>query len=434
METPRSTDAAAALGARLGLARFVVAIVVSTALVLSAPFIGFLRSWIRATFPGQFVRIVGGAIALLGAAAIMAAILRIRAHRFSLRAGPHPHALSLGDFAPRPSTSLRTTLSLSKGRSSRRRFLRYGALICALGCAVWFSILEATGNPDVDVVQRFHFVEYGVITFLFYRVWRSLQDPAILVMPILAGLLVGTADEWLQWFIPNRVGEIADVLLNGIAIGCGLLFSLGADPPHRFHWTFRQGSIVRVGRLAATTVVALALFVHIVHLGYDIRDREVGLFKSRYSMTALHALAEAKRADWRIHPPPLVLQRVSREDQYMTEGVTHVQRRNELLAANDVKGAWMENLILEKYYAPVLDTPSYVSRTGHRWSAEQRQSVSSRAAGGDASYVSTANPYPIVAWSRRLFWFAAIAAAAAVWIAAALVESFRSTAEPSTAV
>jgi VanZ family protein len=376
-------------------ARFILAIIVSTALVLSAPFIGFVRSWLRATFPGQFVRIIGAVIAVLGAGAIVAAILRIRQHRL----------------------------------------LRYGALICALGFAVWFSVLEATGNPDVDVVQRFHFVEYGVITFLFYRAWRRLGDPAILVMPVLAGLLVGTADEWLQWFIPNRVGEIADILLNGIAIGCGLLFSLGADPPDNFQWTFRSGSIMRVGRLAATTVVALALFVHIVHLGYDIHDQQVGIFKSRYAMSALPALAEAKRADWQIHPPPLVLQRVSREDQYMTEGVTHVQRRNELLAANDVKGAWMENLMLEKYYAPVLDTPSYISRTGHRWSAEQRASISSRAAGTDPSYVSTANPYPIVAWSRGLFWFASIATAAAVWVAAALVErAMRAKSETSTAV
>ena len=401
-------------------ARFILAIVVSTALVLSAPFIGFVRSWIRATFPGQFVRIVGVTIAALGLAAIAAAIFRIRRQHFSLRAGPHPHALSLGDVAP---------------RSGRRRFPRYGALICAVGCAVWFSVLEATGNPDVDVVQRFHFVEYGVITFLFYRAWLPLEDPAIFVMPILAGLVVGTADEWLQWFIPNRVGEIADILLNVFAIGCGLLFSLGADPPDHFQWTFRPRSILRVGRLAAMTIVTLALFVHIVHLGYDIRDQEVGTFKSRYSMSALAALADAKRAEWRIHPPPLVLQRVSREDQYMTEGVTHVQRRNELLAANDVKGAWMENLILEKYYVPVLDTASYVSRTGHRWSAEQRAAFNSRAAGSDSSYVSTANPYPIITWSRKPFWLASIVAAAVVWIAAALVErSVQVKSEASTAV
>lgn len=395
MAPGRSTDPSRSLATPLRRARFILAIVVATALVLSAPFIGFVRSWIRATFPGQFVRIVGGAIAVLAAAAIVAAILRIR----------------------------------------QNRLLRYGALLAAVAGAIWFSIVEATGNADVDVVQRFHFVEYGIITFLFYRAWRALEDPAILLLPALAGLLVGTADEWLQWFIPNRVGEIADILLNGIAIGCGLLFSVGADPPARFTWSMRPGSILRVGRLAAATVVALALFVHIVHLGDDINDREVGVFKSRYSMTALPALAAAKRAEWQMHPPPLTLQRVSREDQYMTEGVTHVQRRNELLGADQAKGAWMENLILEKYYAPVLDTPSYVSRTGHRWSAEQRASVDVRAAGSDPSYVSTANPYPIFAWSRSVFWVASGIAAAAVWIAARLAErSIHPRSEASTAV
>src|SRR3954465_2531085 len=68
---------------RLRAAPFVLAGVVSIGLVLSAPFIGFVRSWIRTTFPGQFVRIVGVAIAALGLAAIAAAIVRIRAHRAS---------------------------------------------------------------------------------------------------------------------------------------------------------------------------------------------------------------------------------------------------------------------------------------------------------------------------------------------------------------
>jgi hypothetical protein len=380
---------------RLRTAPFVLAVVVSVGLVLSAPFIGFVRSWIRTTFPGQFVRIVGGAIAALGAAAILAAVLRIRAHRTA----------------------------------------RYGALAAALGCAVWFSVHEATGNPDVDVVQRFHFVEYGVITFLFYRACKPLEDSALLVLPVLAGLIVGTADEWLQWFIPNRVGEIADILLNGIAIGCGLLFSVGADPPERFQWTLNTGSPARVGRAAALTVLALAAFFHVVHLGYDIHDQQAGTFKSRYSPAELPALAIDKREEWRAHPFPLVLQRVSREDQYMTEGVTHVQRRNELLAANDASGAWMENLILEKYYGPVLDTPSYVSRTGHRWSPEQRAAVESHAAAADPSYISTANPYPIYAWSRLGFWIASLAASAIVWFTGAIADrSVRARSHPSTAV
>ena len=117
----------------------------------------------------------------------------------------------------------------------------------------------------------------------------------------------------------------------------------------------------------------------------------------------------------------------------MTEGVTHVQRRNELLAANDARGAWMENLILEKYYEPVLDTPSYVSRTGHRWSPEQRSVVQSRAGAADPSYISTANPYPIYAWSRLGFWFASLAAAAVLWFTSAIADrSVRARSQPST--
>jgi hypothetical protein len=361
---------------RLRAFPFVLAIVVSIALVLSAPFIGYVRGWIRTQFPGQFVRIIGGAIAVIGVGLVVAALARIRSHRA----------------------------------------LRYGALAAAVAGAVWYSLAEATGVPEVDVVQRFHFIEYGIITFLFYRAWRPLEDPAIVVLPFIAGLLVGTADEWLQWFIPNRVGEMADVFLNGIAIGCGLVFSLGALPPSAFSRRWHQGSLDRVGRMAAAFVLAFALFFHVVHLGYEIRDDEIGTFKSRYSPSSLEGMTTSKADEWRTHPFPLVLQRVSREDQYMTEGVTHVQERNELLAANDAAAAWNENRILEKYYPPVLDTPSYISRAGHRWSAGQRADVQSRVAAPRRDYASAANPYPIYAWPRMPFWLVAIGVAAAIWL------------------
>lgn len=348
---------------------------VSAALVLSAPFIGFVRSWIRATFPGQFARIIGG---LLGVAALLA-------------------------------------LGAAAARIGRRRLPRYIAIVAALIFAAWYSLSHATGVPEVDAVQRFHFVEYGAIAFLFYRAWRPLDDPAIFILPVLAGLIVGTADEWLQWFIPNRIGEMDDIFLNGIAIGCGLLFSLGADPPSAFSPALRAGSLKRIGRMAAALVIALTAFFHAVHLGYDVADDEVGLFKSRYSKPTLEAIAAQKLEQWRTHPPPLVLRRVSREDQYMTEGATHVQERNEQFAADDVAAAWRENRILEKYYAPVLDTPSYLSATGHRWSADQRNDAASRVAGfAPAPYVSAANPYPIYAWSRTLLWGTALAIAISI--------------------
>jgi VanZ family protein len=370
---------------RLRASRFVPAAVVSLALVLSAPFIGFVRSWIRASFPGQFVRIIGSVLGATALVALGAAVVRIR----------------------------------------DRRALRYLAILASLVIATLYSLADATGIPEVDVVQRFHFVEYGLIAFLFYRAWRPLGDPSILVLPVLAGLIVGTADEWLQWFIPNRVGEMDDIFLDGIAVVCGLLFSLGADPPRTFSPALQRGSLKRIGRLASSFVVAFAAFFHTVHLGYDVRDDEIGTFKSRYSKPVLEAMGGEKLKAWRAHPPPLVLRRVSREDQYMTEGVTHVQERNKRLAANDVAAAWRENRILERYYAPVLDTPSYVSATGHRWSAAQRADVESRDASqgsAPASYVSAANPYPIYAWPRALVWGITLTIALAILAACAMLD------------
>ena len=360
---------------RLRIFPFVLAVLVSIALVLSAPFIGYLRSWIRTQFPGEFVPIIGGAIAAMGVAFVGAALARIRSPR-----GP-----------------------------------RYGALAVAITCAVWYSLATATGLPEVDVVTRFHFIEYGLIAFLFYRAWRPLGDPAIVVLPFIAGLIVGTADEWLQWFIPNRVGEMADIFLNGVAIACGLVFSLGALPPSSFSWTWNTGSRRQLGHVTAVFVLAFAAFFHVVHLGYDVRDDEIGMFKSRYSREMLEAMVRSKAEEWRAKPFPLVLQRVSREDQYMTEGATHVQKRNELLTANDAAGAWSENRILEKYYTPVLDTPSYISRTGHRWSTEQRADAQARVPAARPAFESAANPYPIYGWPRLPFWLVSIAVAAIIW-------------------
>ena len=371
---------------RLRASRFVVAVAGSIVLVLSAPFIGYVRAWIRLNFPGQFVRVVGGLIALLGVTAIGLALARVR----------------------------------------ERRLIRYAAIAAALACAAWYSVATATGLPEVDVVQRFHFIEYGLITFLFYRAWRPLEDPSIVILPVLAGLVVGTADEWLQWFIPNRVGELDDVFLNGVAIACGLVFSLGTDLPAAFHRTLRPGSLRRIGRLAALFVVALAAFFHAVHLGHDIDDEETGGFKSRYSKERLGAMAAEKIEEWRTNPLPLVLRRVSREDQYMSEGVTHVQERNEHAGTGDVWRAWKENRILEKYYAPVLDTPSYVSNTGHRWSPQQRSELEARlrsAPTPPVPYVSAANPYPIYAWRPALLWAVTLALAALILAASQLPPS-----------
>jgi hypothetical protein len=146
--------------------------VVSAAVILASPLMGQLRLALRSIFPHQFVTIVGAAVAAAVILGVLIAVSRIR----------------------------------------DRRMARYGALLLALVLGIGYSVAFRSGIAEVDAVERVHFVEYGVIAVLFYRVWRRVGNPSICVLPLLAGLIVGTLDEWLPWFVPVRVGEARDVL------------------------------------------------------------------------------------------------------------------------------------------------------------------------------------------------------------------------------
>jgi VanZ family protein len=352
--------------------RFLLAVAVSVAVILSSPFIRDIRDWIRATFPGQYATIVATAVALAIGGAIVFAFVRIR----------------------------------------NRRGLRYLAIVAALALGTGYALWNAQGIAEVDAVERVHFVEYGLITLLFYRVWRPRGDASMFVLPLLAGIAVGTLEEWLQWFIPGRVGDMRDVFLNGAAIVCGLLFSVGVDPPDTRSFELRPESLRRIGVVAAAVALLFALFVRSVHLGVETSDPEAGRFRSRYDAQTLISIGQDRFALWKDHPPIERPRSRSREDQYMSEGLLHVQERNRRWEAGDIPAAWSENLILERYYAPVLDTPSYISRTGHRWPDGQRADAQQRLGAAPSaaarSYESRADAaegrHFIRTWSPVVFW------------------------------
>jgi hypothetical protein len=256
---------------------------------------------------------------------------------------------------------------------------------------------------------------------VFLRVWRDRPDASAIVAPALAALIAGIGDEAFQWFLPARVGELADLALNAVAIGCGLLAGAAITPPRNPAGRWRGDSIRLVARLVALTVVALAAFVHLVHLGHRMEVADIGTFESRYAAGALVELDRQRGDTWRHDPPLTRPPRFSREDQYMTEGLLHVQARNDAWERGDALTAWRENRILERLFGSVLDTPSYVSRTGHRWSAAQRADAERRVAGRDAeAFTSRAFPYPIYQWPPWALWLPTLGVAALLWLAGTL--------------
>ena len=99
-------------------------------------------------------------------------------------------------------------------------------------------------------------------------------------------------------------GPFRDVaLLNAAAAGCGLLVIAGVSPPARVRLTLDARSRRLVGAYAAAAVVVFALFFETVHVGHDIRDPEIGSFRSRFTAAELADAANARGQRWRTKPP-----------------------------------------------------------------------------------------------------------------------------------
>ena len=147
----------------------------------------------------------------------------------------------------------------------------------------------------------------------------------------------------------------------------------------------------------------MAGFISSVHVGYDLIAEGIGRFKSHHTVAELDALQQDRAARW-ITEPPIGIPRLSREDQYLDEALWHVRERNRLWDAGDVTGAWHENLILERFFVPVLDRPTYVSPEGTRWPPAHRADAESRRQPLPAPFVSAAEPRVILLWNKTLYW------------------------------
>lgn len=358
--------------------RLMAAVALSLAIVGAAPAAGVARSQLQAALGPRFSAV----ITLVVAAVVSAAVGR-------------------GLAAARPFTAA-----------------RLGAIAAAVAIAAGWVTASGSADAAIRAVELVHFVEYGVITLAFDRAWRD-RPPAVgLTLAGLAAFVAGVVEEAWQWFLPARVGELKDVALNGVAIGCALLVAWAVTSRRR-EVVPAAPSWTPVWRMLALVVVAVAAFIHLVHLGVVVHDGPRA-FDSRFTAAELDAAAAARTRAWTAAPPLIRPDRLSREDQYASEGLQHVQTRNRAWADGDAATAWHENAILERWFAPVLDAPSYVSKTGHRWAAEQRAEAGTRAGGAvSAPFESGAFPYPLWQVSPGALWSGALVVATMCLAAAA---------------
>ena len=158
----------------------------------------------------------------------------------------------------------------------------------------WVRLAARTGNPEVDAVERFHFIEYGLIRCSF-------TGP---------GGRRATGRSLLCRFSPGsrrHLRRVAAVVHPGPR-------RRGARRPvqslrHRL-WAALQPRArsaaafdacasagcrgVEWPSLAAIALVVFGAFIHSVHLGYEIKDAEAGVFRSRYTTEELANCSDAR--------------------------------------------------------------------------------------------------------------------------------------------
>ena len=358
-------------------------LLVSAFIVLGSPYVGQIRSSLRSSFPDQYLWIIGGVTAIAVVGAIGWAVARVRQSRRDVTA---------------------------RSIAGPRVWVRYSLVIAAVVLGAGYARAVSSGETEIDLVEAFHFVEYGLVAYLFFRPLRRRPDISGVALAASAGLAAAVADEWVQWVVPGRVGELHDILLDAVAIGCGLLLGMAVHPPPSLAWPARRASRLALGAAMSGLLMAFAGFVDRVHVGYEIRDGEAAVFRSRYSAQSLAAAAANRPSRWKASPPPE--EGFRQEDHYLSEGRWHAQQRTIAIGRGDWWTALHEDAILERFYAPVL-------QLNGRLSLEQRSAFDSNAPGGEHTlYVSDAAPYPIYLFSRPVFWMVTLLLAATVmWLA-----------------
>ncbi len=103
----------------------------------------------------------------------------------------------------------------NRERYSVSQYLWFSFICCLYGLVIY--ILEL---PEEQV----HFIEYGILSALIYvALTHDINNRSIYFLSVLIVFVFGAIDEAIQWVLPNRVFDIRDIVMNGIA---GILVQL----------------------------------------------------------------------------------------------------------------------------------------------------------------------------------------------------------------
>jgi hypothetical protein len=260
----------------------------------------------------------------------------------------------------------------------------------------------STDRGFAEIPERLHLPLYGLLSFLFYRAFKQPERHLgrwASIATLLAVVVVGLVDEWVQTIVVARTGELYDVSLNLFAGVLGYLVALAYfDFEGLSRLRARWPSVVRtLALLILLAAVAFGTLFHVAHAGYRIDDPEIGTFFSYVPPEDFERLNREKAAAWAEQPPGPDWRPLELQDNFRIEAGWRVQHRNAQNEGGDPFAAWREHRILEEYFPAFLATPNRRGET-YALSAEQIQTLQQKAGDDGRRYVS-----PVGLEPRRIF-------------------------------
>ncbi len=109
------------------------------------------------------------------------------------------------------------SLMLIKSKISWKQWILALIVFCLYGYGL--NILKI---PE----ERIHLLEYGLLSFLVFRVYPAEWSFLFSCwQTFLIVSFIGTLDEIIQYLIPNRVGDVRDIMLNIVSGLLGLILT-----------------------------------------------------------------------------------------------------------------------------------------------------------------------------------------------------------------
>ena len=275
--------------------------------------------------------------------------------------------------------------------------------------------------------EAFHIVEYGLLSYFFFRALSAkIRDRTIYITVLFFVAFVGILDEFIQWMMPQRYWDYRDVGINALA-GAIFLFAVWkAVRPGIICEPVKRHSIKILAGIVTITLLFFGLCLSntpervksyssllpslswlvdeetMTEFGYKHLDPEAGTFISRMTLEEIMRI-DLERGE--VSGKALKFETATNEDgelknihtpysdRFMFEFVIHLQRRNgKLKEAEEVENpeeknrlgieAYAENLVLEKYFGNTL------RHSGMAWADEKVKHQQEKALLGKRSYTS----------------------------------------------